>query len=87
MMSPEQFEQVAQKLDTIIRLVAGNLLKDAESKTQKVEILYGLGISTKEIARLVGTTEGSVDTMKKRLRKRAKAHKDKPIGGEESVEN
>ena len=34
MMSPEQFEQVAQKLDTIIRLVAGNLLKDAESKAR-----------------------------------------------------
>jgi transposase len=87
MMNPEQFEQIAQKLDTIIRLVAGNLLKDAESKTQKVEILYGLGISTKEIAKLVGTTEGSVVTMKKRLRKRAKAHEDKPIGGEKSVEN
>jgi DNA-directed RNA polymerase specialized sigma24 family protein len=87
MINPEQFEQLTQKLDTIIRLVAGNLLKDAESKTQKVEILYGLGISTKEIAELVGTTEGSVLTMKKRLRKRAKAHKDKPIGGEESAEN
>lgn len=84
-MSEKQFEQLSQKLDTIIRLVAGNLLKDAESKTKKVEILYGLGISTKEISQLVGTTEGSVETMKKRLRKRAKA--DKPIGGEKSAEN
>ena len=87
MMNPEQFEQLARKLDTIIRLVAGNLLRDAESKTQKVEILYGLGISTKEIAKLIGTTEGSVVTMKKRLRKRAKAHGDKPIGGEKPAEN
>lgn len=87
MMNAEQFEQLAQKLDTIVKLVAGNLLKDAESKTEKVEILFGLGISTREIARLVGTIEGSVDTMKKRLRKRAKARKDKPIGGEKSVEN
>lgn len=84
-MSEEQFKRLAQRLDTIIRLVAGNLLKDADSKTKKVEILYGLGISTKEIARLVGTTEGSVETMKKRLRKRAKA--DKPIGGENSAAN
>lgn len=87
MMSEKQFEQLSQKLDTIIGLIAGNLLKDAESKTKKVEILYGLGISTKEISQLVGTTEGSVVTMKKRLRKRARADKDKPIGGEKSVEN
>lgn len=70
MMSKEQFEQLGQKLDTIIKLVAGNLLKDAESKTQKVEVLYRLGVSTREIAQIVGTTEGSVRTMKKRLRKR-----------------
>jgi len=87
MMSERQFERLDQRLDTIIRLVAGNLLKNADSKTQKVEILYGLGISTKEIARLVGTTEGSVETMKKRLRKRVKADKDKPIGGEKSGKN
>ena len=87
MTSEKQFEQLSQKLDTITRLIAGNLLKGAESKTKKVEILYELGISTKEIAGLVGTTEGSVDTMKKRLRKRAKARKDKSIGGEKSVEN
>jgi hypothetical protein len=85
MTSEQQFERLVHRLDTIIRLVAGNLLKDAASKTKKVEILYGLGISTKEIAQLVGTTEGSVETMKKRLRKRAKS--DKLIGGENSAEN
>jgi DNA-directed RNA polymerase specialized sigma24 family protein len=86
MMSEKQLEQLVQRLDTLIRLVAGNLLKDAESKTKKVEILYGLGISTKEISQLVGTTEGSVETMKKRVRKRAKADKDEPIGGEKSAD-
>jgi transposase len=84
-MNEKQFEQLAQRLDTIIKLVAGNLLKDADSKTKKVEILYGLGISTKEISRLVGTTEGSVEVIKNRLRKKAKAEKDKPIGGEKSA--
>lgn len=83
-MSKEQFEQLTQKLDTLIKLVAGNLLKDAESKTQKVGILQELGISTKEIALLVGTTEGSVETMKKRLRKRGKATEDKAKGGKKS---
>lgn len=72
MMSEEQFEQLTQKLDTLIKLVAGNLLKDAESKTQKVGILDKLGIATKEIASLVRTTEGSVQTMKKRVRKKGK---------------
>lgn len=82
MMSKEQFEELAQKLETLIRLVAGNLLKDAESKTEKVGILYELGIATREIASLVGTTEGSVETMKKRVRKKAKRK-----GGKKSGEN
>jgi DNA-directed RNA polymerase specialized sigma24 family protein len=81
MISKEQFEQLNQKLDTIVRLLAGNLLKDARTKTQKVGILYELGITAKEIASLVGTTEGSVETMKKRLRRR------KAKGGKKSGEN
>lgn len=82
MISEEQFERLTQKLDTLTKLVAGNLLKDAESKTQKVGILDKLGIATKEIASLVGTTEGSVETMKKRVRKKRKAK-----GGKKSGKN
>jgi len=73
MMNEKQFEQINRKLDTLIKLVAGNLLKDAASKTEKVKILDSLGISTKEIASIVMTTEKSVKTMKKRVRKRRKA--------------
>jgi len=72
-MNEKQFEQINRKLDTLIKLVAGNLLKDAASKTEKVKILDSLGISTKEIASIVMTTEKSVKTMKKRVRKRRKA--------------
>lgn len=72
MMTEKQFERLAQKLDTLIRLVAGSLLKDAKSKTEKVGILDELGISTKEIASLIVTTEESVETMKKRVRKKRK---------------
>jgi len=82
MMNEEQFEQLTRKLDTLIKLVAGNLLKDAESKTEKVGILDNLGIATKEIASLVGTTDGSVETMKKRVRKKRKAK-----GGKKSGKN
>lgn len=72
-MSEKQFEQLTQKLDTLIRLVAGSLLKDTKSKTEKVGILDELGIATKEIASLIVTTEESVETMKKRVRKKRKA--------------
>lgn len=82
MMSEEQFEQINQKLDTLIRLVAGSLLKDAKNKTEKVGILDELGIATKEIASLVVTTEESVKTMKKRVRKKRKAK-----GGKKSGKN
>lgn len=85
MMSEEQFRKLTQKLDTLIKLFSGNLLKDAKSKTQKVEILHNLGVSTKEIAELVGTTKSSVETLKTRLRKRTK--KSKAKGGDESGEN
>jgi len=83
MLREEQFENLTQKLNTIIKLIAGNLLKDAESKTQKVEILHNLGISTKEIAQLVDTTEASVETLKTRLKKRVKM----PKGGKKSGKN
>lgn len=81
-MSKEQFEQLSEKIDTLIRLVAGNLLKNAESKTRKVEILNSLGISTKEIAQLVDTTEQSVETLKTRLKKRTEKAASK--GGKKS---
>lgn len=82
MMSKEQFEELTQKFDTLIRLVAGNFLKDAKNKTQKIGILDELGIKTNEIASLVGTTEESVRTLKKRVRKRRKTE-----GGRKSGEN
>ena len=79
-MSEKQFEQLTQKLETLIKLIAGRLLKDAKSKTEKVGILDELGIATKEIASIVGTTEGSVETMKKRVRKKGKTKGGKKSG-------
>lgn len=70
MMSKEQFEELTQKLDTLNRLVAGNLLKDVKGKMRKVKILCNLGLPTKEIALLVGSSNASVEVMKSRLRKR-----------------
>lgn len=87
MISEEQFREISQKLDTITKLLAGYLVRDAESITQKVEILTALGISTKDTAVFAGTTEGSVETMKKRLRKKVKSSKAKKSGGKLSGEN
>lgn len=87
MISDEQFEQISKKLDTLTKLLAGILLSKTESKMQKVEILNELGISTKEIALLAGTTEGSVVTMKKRLKKRTRVGEAKPSGGKPSGQN
>lgn len=67
-MNKEDLGILFQKLDTIIRLVAGNLLKDAKTKTEKIEILTALGITTKEIAQLVGGSEATVDVLKNRLK-------------------
>ena len=77
-MSEKQFEELAHKLDTLIKLTAYNLLKGISTKTQKIGILISLGLRKKEIALIVGTTEGSVETIKKRLEKRAKKKKAKP---------
>jgi transposase len=87
MTSEEQFIQLNKRLETMTKLIAGFLLKDAENKTQKIEILYQLGISTKEIVNLVGTTEKSVKTIKQRFRKKAANAGSKPVGGEESAED
>jgi predicted regulator of amino acid metabolism with ACT domain len=84
MMNEEQFRQINQRLETITKLIAGFLLKDAENKTQKIEILEQLEIPTKDIAQLVGTTEKSVKTIKQRIRKKAKNADCKPLGGEKS---
>lgn len=76
-MSEKQFKELAHKLDTLIKLTAYNSLKGIKTKTQKIGILLGLGLRKKEIALIVGTTEGSVETIRKRLKKRAKNKKTK----------
>lgn len=88
MISEKQFEELTRKLDTLIKLTAYNSLKGFKTKTQKIGILLGLGFSTKDIALIVDTTEGSVETIKKRLRKRAtKQRKTKGKGGAKSVDD
>lgn len=81
MMSEKQFKELAQKMDILIKLTALSALKE-KSKTEQIGILSELGLRTKEIVLIVGTTEGYVQTAKKRLRKRGKVK-----GGETCGEN
>lgn len=61
-------------------LVAGNLLKDAKTTTEKIEILTELGITNKEIAQLVGGSEGTVAVIKSRLKHKKTSRRVKKSG-------
>lgn len=66
--SKKQLKELTTRLDTIIKLTAMNSLQ-GKSLTEKIEILSELGLQNKEIALLVGTTAGYVNTAKQRLKK------------------
>jgi len=70
MMSEEQFSTLLKRLDTLIKLTAINVLS-GKSKTEQVAFLSSLGFQPKDIAWIVGTTRGTVKSLKRRLRKRA----------------
>jgi len=69
-MNDNQFEELIEKLDTIIKLLAANLVKDEEQQKNKIIELYKMGIkSPTEIANLLGTTSGTVNVALSRARK------------------
>ena len=57
----------------IIVLLAAILTKDQESLVERVRTLEPLGLSTAEIARATGASEGGVRTTQARLRKSTSA--------------
>lgn len=64
------FNGVAEELRKIARLLA---LKQVENltKSEQTRVLNACGFSTKEIASLIGTTEGSIRAMLSQGRKRS----------------
>lgn len=70
-MSKPQFDILVEKLDILIKLTAINVLKD-KNKTEQVEFLTNLGFQPKEIALIVGTTRGTVKSLRRRLKARTK---------------
>ncbi len=72
-----KLQPVIQRLDTLIRLVASNLLA-GKKQQEKIELLSKSGLAPKEIAELIGTTPNTVRVSLTAMRKK---HKKKRIIG------
>lgn len=91
--SKKQFEELIHRLDTLIKLTAASVFHD-KPMTESVVFLSDLGLKPKEIAKILGTTPGSVRTTKYLAKKPKKKRKAKSKsrtrddkGGEKSGEN
>jgi len=71
-MNDKQFNQLIQKLDTLIKLIAANLLRD-KNKTEQIIILGNLGINRNEIATIVDTSPQVVSSRLSESRSKEKS--------------
>lgn len=70
-MNNQQFDVLIEKLDILIKLTAMGILKD-KNKTEQIGFLTNLGFRPNDIALIVGTTKGTVKSLRGRLKVRAK---------------
>jgi len=77
MMSKEQFEQIMNRLDTLIKISAINAFQ-GKSRIDVIEILSSLGFSNIDIAMILGTSPAYVANVKYGLRKLSKK-KERPV--------
>jgi len=85
-LSNSQYDELLSKMDTLIRLVAINVLGD-KTKTEAVGILTELGFTQGEIASLLRTTVGSVKSMRRSLKRKSSPSKKSKKGGKQSAQN
>jgi len=71
MMSKEQFEQMMNKLDTLIKITASNVVQ-GKPLTDNIILLSSLGIGNTEIANILGTTTNYVAVIKSRKKAKQK---------------
>ena len=64
-------QEIIQKLEIIIKLLAVGLVKGKEIKEQ-ILFLYKLGISNKDIAEILGKSQNTVNVTLSQERKRVK---------------
>lgn len=67
--NPQLFE-ISKKLDTLIRLFALALVKDATSQKEQIGILADAGLGPKQIAEILGTTANTVNVAIHEIRKK-----------------
>ena len=68
-MNDEQFRNLLERLDTLIKLVAMNALK-GKNLTEQVEILLEIDLQPREIATILRTDPNTVRALKSRVKKR-----------------
>ena len=71
MMSKEQFEQMMNKLDTLIKITASNVVQ-GKPLTDNIILLSSLGIGNTEIANILETTTNYVAVIKSRKKAKQK---------------
>lgn len=68
-MGEKQLEEINDKLDKIVRLLAQGLLKDMKFQKEKILMLYSIGYRPLEIAQLLGTSSNTVNVTLSEARK------------------
>lgn len=67
-----QYQRLEEKLDTLIRLIALDVISDLKSVKERALLLSRAGLSPKEIASLCETTPNTVSVALSNARKEAK---------------
>jgi len=75
-MNEEQFTELINKFDILIKLTAANIFQ-GKPMTESIVFLSDLGLQPKDIAKILGTTPNYVSKTKTRLKKRKKKRKAK----------
>jgi IS30 family transposase len=73
-MPESDIKLVAEKLETLIRLVATAMVAD-KPRREQIRMLSTSRMQPKQIAELIGTTPGTVSVELTAIRKKAKARK------------
>lgn len=76
-MSNEQFEQLLNKLDTLIKISVINAFQ-GKSRAEVITILSDLGFGNKEIAAVLGTTPAYVAKVRHETKKQRTEQKTSP---------
>lgn len=71
-MDEKQFQEITNKMDLMVRLLALDIVKDLKVQKEKIVTLSSFGFGPSEIAKLLGTTPNTVSVALSDVKKRAK---------------